>query len=348
MVKGQLINLILFVLIAMVSCNEENPRSSEFIIISNSGSPARGIISTYSYPSRKFEEEAFLFTAGAFSATVTDAILSADELFALKRDDSPGPDKIEVLDALNWTGSRSTNLHLVASFTRIAILHDKLFVAGSESSGKLHLIVYDKNTLEKVDSMHLRDFVEIRKMIVHDNKIFISYNFIDSYPQLLILSASNYEELEEFDLPYNCEDLVVDAEGNVLAFHIKGALKINSSTLDPTSIEISEGNVFYGLGGSSFGYDKKKNVIYYLSYAAQPAPALFHLSGFNLSTGLPVKIPQEFIDASLINFNNSIGQVIMGAHYSATNQGIVRLCDKNGKVLSDFLVPGTPLEILFK
>jgi len=133
-----------------------------------------------------------------------------------------------------------------------------------------------------------------------------------------------------------------------LAFHIKGLIKINSSTLEQTPIEVSEGNVFYGPGGSSLGYDKRNNTIYYFSYAAQPAPALFHLSGYNISSGLPIVIPHEFIDASSISYNNTIGKLIMGAHYVPTNQGIVKLCDKEGNVLSNFLVPNTPLEILFK
>jgi len=348
MMKRHALPLALILLTALFSCHEEGPSGSQFIIISNTGSPANGIVSTYSYPSKKFEEEAYRFTSGSFRATVTDAILSEDELFVLKRDDSPAPDKIEVVNTSSWTGSRSANLHLFANFTRIAILDDHVFVAGSEFNGSLHLLVFNKNTLEKVDSIFLREYVEIRKMIAHDNKIFISYNYIDSYPQLLILSSTNYEELEVINLPYNCEDLVVDAEGNVLALHIKGMIKINSSTLEFNPIEISEGNVFYGPGGSSFGYDKKNNIIYYFSYAAQPAPALFHLSGFNLSTGQPVIIPNEFIDANSISFNNSIGRIIIGARYPGTNQGIVRLCDKNGKVLSDFLVPNTPLEILYK
>src|SRR5688572_21823705 len=167
MIKGQSLTLVLVVMIAFVSCSEENPPSSEFIIISNTGSPANGIVSIYSYPSKKFEEQAYRFTSGAFRATVTDAILSEGELYAIKRDESPGPDKIEVIDASTWNASRSTNLHLVANFTRIATLHDKLFVAGSEFSGKLHLLVFNKNTLEKEDSIYLRDYVEIRKMIAH-------------------------------------------------------------------------------------------------------------------------------------------------------------------------------------
>jgi hypothetical protein len=348
MMRGQSLNLVFVLLIVMVSCHEESPRSSQFIIISNAGSPPNGIVSTYSHPSKILEVESYRFTSGPFRATVTDAILSENELFAIKRDDSSGPDKIEVVNTASWTGSRSANLHLVASFSRIATHLDKAFVAGCDFDGGLHLLVFNKNTLEKVDSVYLRDYVEIRKMIVHDNKIFISYNFIDSYPQLLILSSTNYEELKEIDLPYNCEDLVVDVDGNVLALHIKGVIKINSATLELTPIEISEGNVFYGAGGSSFGYDKKNNTIYYFSYAAQPAPALFHLSGFNINTELPLEIPREFIDASSIHFNNSTGQIIMGARHAATNQGIVRLCDKNGKVISDFFVPATPLEILFK
>jgi hypothetical protein len=185
-------------------------------------------------------------------------------------------------------------------------------------------------------------------MITYDNKIFISYNFIDSYPKLLILSATNYEELEEIDLPYNCEDILIDAQGNVLAFHIKGLIKINSNTLEVIPIEVSEGNVFYGPGGSSLGYDKRKNTIYYFSYAAQPAPALFHLSGHNLDSGLPLEIPPNFINAISINFNNSLDQIVMAARHDPSNKGIVQLCDKQGNVLSDFLVPNTPLEILFK
>jgi len=347
MMKGQLLSLVIVVLIALVACTEENPPSTQFIIISNAGSPANGIVSTYSYPSKKFEEQVYRFTSGAFRATVTDAIISGDELYALKRDDSPDPDKIEVVDALNWNGSRSANLYLVANFSRIAAIDDKVYVAGSAFDGSLHILAFNKNTLEKVDSIYLRDYVEIRKMIAHDNKIFISYNFIDSYPQLLILS-NTLEELKVIDLPFNCEDLVVDRDDNVLAFHKKGFIKINSSTLELTPTEISEGNVFYGPGGSSFGYDKKNNTIYYFSFAAQPAPALFHLAGFNMSTGLALEIPNEFIDASSINYNNAIGQIIMGAHYNPTNQGIVKLCDKKGNVLSDFLVPNTPLEIFYK
>jgi hypothetical protein len=348
MMRGPSLKLVFVLLIAFISCNEESPRTHQFIIISNSGSPVNGIVSTYSYPAKNMEVESYRFTSGPFRAIVTDAILSENELYALKRDDSPKPDQIEVVNTSSWTASRSANLHLVASFSRIATHLDKAFVAGSDFDGGLHLLVFNKNTLEKEDSIYLRDYVEIRKMIVHENKIFISYNFIDSFPQLLILSSTNYEELKEIDLPYNCEDLVVDADGNVLALHIKGIIKINSSTLELTPIEISEGNVFYGPGGSSFGYDKKNNTIYYFSYAAQPAPAPFHLSGFNISTGLPIEIPDEFIDASSISFNNSTGQVIMSDHHTATSQGIVRLCDKNGTVLSDFLVPNVPLEILFK
>ena len=348
MIKRRSLYQLLILLATFISCQEEGVRSSQFIVISNAGSPVNGIVSTYSYPSKAHEEEVYRFTANSFSATITDAILSENELYVIKRDGGPGPDKIEVVNTTKWSPARSTNLSLVPAFSRIAVHQDKVFVAGSEFSGAFHFLVFNKNTLEKVDSIFLRDYVEIRKMIVHDNKIFISYNFIDSNPKLLVLSTVNYEELEEFDLPYYCEDLIVDAAGNVLAFHIKGLIKINSVSLEATPIPVLEGKVFYGPGGSSIGFDKKNNSIYYFSFAAQPAPAPFHLSGYNISTGLPIEIPQDFIDASSINFNNSLGLIVMSGYHDASNQGVVKLCDKEGNVLSNFPVPNTPLEILFK
>ena len=346
MIKRQSLYLILALLAALSSCQEESAPNSEFIVISNSGSPVNGIVSTYSYPSKTFQEEVYRFTSTSFNATITDAILSDDELYVIKRDGSPQPDKIEAVNTSTWTASRSANLHLFSTFSRITIHEDKAFVAGSEFNGSLHLLVFNKNTLEKIDSVFLREYVEIRKMIAHDNKIFISYNIIDSEPKLLILSTQNYQQLAEFDLPYNCEDLVVDRDGNVLAFHIKGLIKINHATLEVTPIPVSEGNVFYGPGGSSIGFDRKNNVIYYFSYSAQPAPALFHLSGFNISSGLPIDIPKEFIDASSIQFNNSLGLIVTGAQKSG--QGVVRVRNKKGNVLSEFFVPNIPLEILFK
>jgi hypothetical protein len=342
------LNLTFVLLLALASCSEENPRSSQFIIISNAGSPANGIVSTYSYPSKNFVEEAYRFTSGSFRATVTDAILSDGELYALKRDDSPMPDQIEVVNTSNWSLARSAKLFLVSGFCRIITHHDKVLVAGSDFDGDMHLLVFNKKTLLKEDSIYLKEYVEIRKMIVQDNKIFISYSFIDGEPKILILSSTTYGELKEIDIPDICEDLVIDLDGNVLAFFNQGFIKINSSTLESTLEQIPYANVFPGQGGSSFGFDRKKNIIYYFSYAAQPAPAFFHLAAFNLGTELPVEIPHEFIDASSITFNNSINQVIMGSHHYATNQGVVRLCNKNGEVLSDFFVPGTPLEILFK
>lgn len=347
MIKRQLLFVVVAVM-ALCSCQEESLPSSQFLVISNAGSPANGIVSTYSYPSKSFQEETYRFTSTSFSATITDAILSEDELYVLKRDESPRPDKIEVVNTSTWTASRSANLHLFATFSRIAISQDKAFVAGSEFNGSMHLLVYNKNTLEKVDSIFVREYVEIRKMIAHDDKIFISYNFIDANPKLLILSSLNYEELKEFDLPYNCEDIVVDRSGDVLAFHIKGFIRINSSTLETTPVPFSEGKVFYGPGGSSIAFDRKNNAVYYFSFAAQPAPAPFHLSGFNISNGSQVEIEKEFIDATSIYFNSSLGLIVTGAHHAATNQGVVRLRDREGNVVSDFFVPNTPLEILFK
>jgi hypothetical protein len=348
MIKRQSLYLILASSVVLCACQEESMPGSEFIVISNSGSPVNGIVSTYSYPSKVHESETYRFTSTSFNATITDAILSDDELYVIKHDGSPQPDKIEVVNTSTWTPSRSAKLHLFATFSRIAIHEDKVFVAGSEFNGSLHLVVFNKNTLEKVDSVFLREYVEIRKMIAHDNKIFISYNFIDSEPKLLVLSSLDYQELSEFDLPYNCEDLVVDRYGDILAFHIKGLIKINHSTLEATDIPVSEGNVFYGPGGSSIGFDRKNNAIYYFSFSPQPAPALFHLSGFNISTGLSIDIPKEFIDASSIQFNNALGLIVTGAQQSATGEGIVKVRDKKGNVLSDFPVPNTPLEILFK
>jgi hypothetical protein len=348
MIKGQSLYLFLILLVTSIACQDESFRGSEFIVISNTGSPTNGIVSTYSYPSKVFEEEVYRFSSTLFNATITDAILSGDELYVLKRDDSPGPDRIEVVNTSTWTASRSANLHLFASFTRIAVDEDKAFVAGSEFNGSMHLLVLNKNTFEKIDSIFLREYVEIRKMIVHENKIFISYNFIDSNAKLLILSAVNYQELEEFDLPYNCEDIIVDTEGNVLAFHIKGMLKINSTNLEATAIPVSEGKVFYGPGGSSVGYDRKNNSIYYLSFAAQPAPAPFHLSGYNIGSGLSIEIPKEFVAATSIQYNNSLGMIVMGAQHATKSEGTVRLCDMEGNIVTDFRVPNTPFEILFR
>jgi hypothetical protein len=129
MSKRQSLYLIFAMLSSLISCHEENPSSSQFIVISNAGSPANGIVSTYSYPSKKFVEEAYRFTSTTFRSTITDAILDGDELFVIKRDDSPRPDKIEIVNTSTWTAARSANLHLVANFTRIATLHDKVFVA---------------------------------------------------------------------------------------------------------------------------------------------------------------------------------------------------------------------------
>lgn len=348
MIKRQSFYVLLFFLIASLSCQEESLPSSEFIVISNAGSPANGIVSTYSYPSKSFEKEVYRFTSPMFSATITDAIISENELYVLKRDGSPAPDKIEVVNTADWIAARSANLHLFANFSRIAMQHDKVFVAGSEFNGNLHLLVLNKYTLAKVDSVFLREYVEIRKMIAHDNKIFISYNFIDSNPKLLVLNAVNYQELKEFDLPDNCEDLVVDAHGDILAFHIKGLIKIDSKTLEATLIPVSEGKVFYGPGGSSIGFDRKNNSIYYFSFAAQPAPAPFHLSGFDIGTELPIEISPVFIDASSIHYNNSVGLIVMSSYDPDINQGRIRLSDKKGNILDDFHVPNTPLEILFK
>lgn len=348
MIKRQSLYLILALLGTLSSCQEESASNSEFIVISNSGNPVNGIVTTYLYPSKVLDEEVYRFTSTSFNATITDAILSDDELYVIKRDGSPKPDKIEVVNTSTWTPSRSANLHLFATFSRLTVHEDKVFVAGSEFNGSLHIVVLNKNTLEKVDSVFLREYVEIRKMIAHDNKIFISYNIIDSEPKLLVLSSLDYQELMEFDLPYNCEDLVVDRYGDILAFHIKGLIKINHLTLEATDIPVSEGNVFYGPGGSSIGFDRKNNVIYYFSYSAQPAPAPFHFSGFNINTGLPVEMQNDFIDASSIQFNNSLGLIVTGAQHSGTGEGIVKIRDKEGNVLADFTVPNTPLEILFK
>src|SRR5688572_2563710 len=111
MIKRQSFYVLLFFLIASLSCQEESLPSSEFIVISNAGSPANGIVSTYSYPSKSFEKEVYRFTSPMFSATITDAIISENELYVLKRDGSPAPDKIEVVNTADWTAARSTNLH---------------------------------------------------------------------------------------------------------------------------------------------------------------------------------------------------------------------------------------------
>lgn len=346
MIKRLLLDFIPVLLIALLSCDEESPTSSQFIIISNSGNPINGIVSTYSSPSKTFEEEVFRFSSTTFRSEITAAVLSENDLYILKRDDSTGPDKVEVVNASTWTDFRSTDLHLVAHFSRIAILNDKVFVAGSSLDGYLHLLVFNKATLVKEDSVYLGEYAEIREMIAHDNKIYISYNIIDGNPKVLVLNSLDYEVLDKIELPDVSEDLVVDLEGNILAFHRTGCIKINSSTLTLTPIEIPEGNVFYGPGRSSFGFDKKKNIVYYFTYAAQPAPALFHLSGFNLTSEEPVDIPREFIDGSSIDFNNRSGQIVIGARHD-TNQGVVRLCKTNGKIIDDFFVPNTPLKILF-
>src|SRR5882672_2281476 len=110
MIKKHALHLVPILLIALVCCNEESPPNNQLIIISNAGSPVNGIVSTYTYPSKTVQEEAFRFSSTTFRATITDAVLSDDELFVIKQDDSPGPDRIEAVNTSTWSDFRSTNL----------------------------------------------------------------------------------------------------------------------------------------------------------------------------------------------------------------------------------------------
>jgi len=347
MINRRLLNLIPVLLVALLSCDEaSNPANSEFMIISNAGNPLNGIVSIYAYPSQNFEEEAFRFSSTTFPVKVVDADLSDNELSIIKKDDSTEPDKIEVVNISDWTDFRSTDLFLVANFSRLASLNDKIFVAGSAQDGSFHFLVFNKATLAKEDSIFLGDYAEIRTIITHNDKIYISHNNGGGVSFLLILSTLNYAPLDEIELPNISEDLVVDSEGNILAFHKSGFVKINSTTLASTPVTIPQGNVFYGPGGSSFGFDKQKNIVYYFTYAAQPAPAPYHLAAFNLTSNEPIEIEREFMNGSSIDFDNTTGKLIIGTH--DTSKGIVNFYKTNGKFIDDFFVPNTPLKIIFK
>lgn len=344
--KRLLLNLFPVLLLGLISCSEEGPTSGQLLIISNVGNPVNGIVSTYSYPSKTVEEEAFRFSSTSYSAEVTAAILSEDELYIIRRDGSSKPDQVEIVNTIDWSNLRSINIPFVAYYSRIAVLHDKIFVAGSVLDGSMHLLVYNKTTLEKMDSIRLHEYAEIREIIAYEDKIFVSYNAIDANPFMIIVDGSSTNIIGEFEVPDIIEDFIIDTQGNLMAFYSRGFLKINS-TLAIETIEIPVGNVFYGPGRSSFGYQRKKNVVYYFSYAPQPAPEPFHFAAFQLSEQEPISIRPQFIDATSLTFMNDTNQIIIGS-VNVSGQGHVKLYDINGEIEHNFFVPGNPLKILFR
>ncbi|HEY3430126.1 MAG TPA: hypothetical protein VGK39_05565 [Cyclobacteriaceae bacterium] len=339
-------NIFPVLLIGLISCNEEGPANGQFLIISNAGNPVNGIVSTYSYPSKDVEKEVFRFSSTSYSAEVTAAILSGDELYVIRRDGSSKPDQVEIVNTTDWSNLRSINIPFVAYYSRIAVSHDKIFVTGSVQDGSMHLLVFNKTTLEKEDSIRLHEYAEIREIIAYEGKIFVSYNAIDANPFMIIVDGSSNTIMDEFELTDIIEDFIVDTEGNLMAFYNRGFLKINS-TLTMETIEIPVGNVFYGPGRSSFGYQRKKNVVYYFSYAAQPAPEPFHFAAFQLSNQEPISIRPQFINATSLEFINDTNQIIIGS-INPSGQGLVKLYDTDGEVEHNFFIPGNPLKILFR
>src|SRR5262245_22678470 len=130
--------IILSILTYSCSDDEGSVKDWDLIIISNAGNPGTVRFSTYSYLSKNLNENVLILSSTDHPVVITSVASTGDNLYVLTGDRKPGLDKIELINSLNWTITKSADLNLAADSSRIAISNDKILVAGLGGDGKTY------------------------------------------------------------------------------------------------------------------------------------------------------------------------------------------------------------------
>ncbi len=203
----------------------------------------------------------------------------------------------------------------------------------------------------KIDSIFMGSSqINVLAMIQSKGKLFVSRR-VKPYSQFVITvyDAASLDVLAELaDGANGYSQMLTDKNGDVLAFGLKGMIKIDATSLVAGTektifVALPDGEQNGGIANNrTVAIDKEANILYHLGYAPQPASAPFVLRKYDLNTDQGSYVTNDFINGHTIQFDPKKGYILVGLN------DMVSFWDSNGTKVKEVQVGSLISEILIK
>lgn len=322
------------------------------VLISNEDSSGGGIISTLKNPGGLLSAKAYSLPVKTFRELIGDMQVYNDKVYMVRQASAV----VEVANLSDLSTVRTfqyaspiqfnVNKHLVVHSDKI-IIADRDYISRTGSSYNSYLkIIPIEGT--KTDSVSIVKDGPITALAADNGKIFLSAGNVSQ--SIYVLDVTNYSLLNKFSFGGFCTDLMIDKDGNLLAFGSGFVRKYNTSSYSLIK-EKQIGNGFLNQSNDAtnastgFALDRENNIVYFLASAPQPASAPYLLNSYNIETDELKLLTQKFVSAVTIAFDLNTQQIVIGDTDSKTNTGIIRLLSKTAELNSQISIPGPPSAI---
>lgn len=319
------------------------------VLVSNEDSNGAGIISTLKNPGGVFSSKAYSLTVKGFPEVIGDMQVYNDKLYLVRQASAV----VEIANLSDLSQVRTfqyanaiqfnVNKHLVVHHDKIIIAdRDYLTRTGSAYNSYLKITPIEGT---KTDSVSIVKDGPITALAASDGKIFLSAG---KTPQFIyVLDVANYSLLNKFSFNGFCTDLLIDKDGNLLAFG-SGYIRKFSTSSYTLMKEKQIGNAFINQSNDAtdastgFALDRDNNMVYFLTSAPQPASAPYLLNSYNIETDELKLLTQQFVSAETIAYDANTKQILIGDTDPKTNTGIIRFLSTSADFKSQISVPGRP------
>lgn len=360
----------------LFSCsnNEVGPddtvTDSEYLILTHITEKfsENGIVSKYSYPASKLENNVLKIDEPPTLDLFADAVIYNDYLY-LVRQNAGVIDKVRLSDntlTARWQAHASVERpdYGIRLDKTIEVVNDQIVVAYRKSieqqqSGDPVFVAYLKffgaDKLNPTDSVFVAYDYNITDFKAANNRIFISMERpgggLES--KIAVIDAQTKQHIAEIKPEHSTAQLLLTADDQLLALTVRNLVKINTGNFVPNELVTLDASTNFDASTPTAALDKKNNVLYYYSPTAQPAPTPYRLASIDLATlkityltGYETLLSNE----SPILFDNNHELIVIGTSYYDTDGAGSKLLilDKSRKVVQEALLPSTAIKILMR
>lgn len=345
---------LVFIFATLLGCSKPDSPNRVIVqetkvLISNEDSAGGGIISTVKNPGSIFSSKAYSLSARNFPEVIGDLQVYNDKVYMVRAVSAV----VEIANLSDLSPVRTfqyanpiqfnVNKHLAVHGDKI-IIADRDYIARTGSSYNSFLKIIPIDGI-KADSVSILKDGPITALAANNGKIFLSAG--NGSQSIYVLDVTNYSLLNKFSFSGFCTDLIIDKDGNLLAFGSGYVRKYSTSSYSLMK-EKQIGNGFVNQSNdatdASTGYalDLDNNILYFLASAPQPASAPYLLNSYNLGTDELKLITTQFVSAETIAFDPNTKQILIGDIDAKGNAGIVKFLSTQAEVKSQISVPGQP------
>jgi hypothetical protein len=346
------------ILVFVSGCKKSDDATPQVVseskfFITNVDAKGQGVISTYKKPGGVTRDPAYtLAFKNSTPELISDFQIYDGKMYMVRS----GSALIEVASTSDLSQVQSIQYakpRLNNYYKHLAITDGKIFIADrdfvSAGSGQntafLKVVTLGKST---VDSIGIMKNVSITAVAAGNGRVYVSAGL--SPQTLYAIDAKSYAIVATVPIIGFCTDLILDKDGNVLAFYNGRMTQFSSNNLSVMKDRLINGapvNIDNDdtISTTAYAIDKDNNIIYFLANAPQPAPAPYFLNAYDLKTDEITRLSNQFISAETVGFDQTDQQIILGSFDIAANKGQIKFLTTKAEIKEQFAIFGSPLGI---